>query len=207
MTKSIKIVSFRATSYDLELINKAKEILGEGIRNVSDSDVIRKGIELIGQKKNIKNFSTAVIQDTQSNSVKDVEVAERGKEELVEMVKKIPTTPEIHPDRDSRLTEEEWRLGYQYLKGDLCDKDGYPIEYSAGDVVVAGGNTYVTDPGRTALKEQAKENMQEIIVESPSGKVNEALATFLEETPISKHQVEGMLTSQHDGVDEDNFLD
>lgn len=104
------------------------------------------------------------------------------------------------------LEDEDAEKGYQWLKGDLCDKDGYPVEQDK-DLVVRGGEVWATEPKRKEILEKARENMSKVLIEVDGIKVNPKMAELLKEVPISKEvesiHPEGMIANmEQDGVDE-----
>ena len=170
-----KLISFRANDEDMNIIELYRRKQSDGVRKVTDADVLRYGLSLIGvEKKIIKKIPSDVIQE---------EVSE--------------------DDMNNGLSKEQVDAGYQYVNGELLDKDGFPVEEMNGDVVTRGGQAYVTDPNREELREKGAEKMSEIVIDTPMGAMNETMAAVLGE----KHSAPGMLTQQ-DGVDEqleDNF--
>lgn len=243
--KRNRIVTFRANEFDNANMEACRLYMGEGIRKVTDADIIREGMKLILIKKNLprevegKRFKIeggiphidGVPQAVMVSTQKEIPIMSRG-EELSRtfsapslLVRKKENSEESREVADARMTAnlspEELMKGYQYLRGELCDKDGYPVEELGGDVIVRGGEVYVIDPGRKALKEQAAENSaKELSVETPVGRMNPQMADLLKESPKlgsviiepgteneevverPTHSAPGMLTTEYEGVDE-----
>jgi hypothetical protein len=49
MTNKGRMISFRANEMDMKIIEKYKEVKGGTIRKVTDADVIRDGLEILGR--------------------------------------------------------------------------------------------------------------------------------------------------------------
>lgn len=189
MTNQGKTISFRAREDDIGIIEGYKKQF-ESIRKVTDADVLRYGLSLISGKKNIKKIPSDVIQKIEDNKEED------------------QLMTDIFP-----LTVEQKEKGYRYIGGELCDKDGFPVEQS-GDMVMRNGEVFATEPKRSELKEAAKINSSTLVSHTPFGKVNPAMEEALKDSPkveiASKHLEPGLLAT-FDGVDEsineDNFID
>lgn len=200
MNKKGKLISFRANEDDMNIIERTKQKESSGIRKVTDADVIRFGLSLIGNKKTIPTIPKEV-------NLGSMIMGEQKEFEIT----KIGFTPEVIPQDvvDAKMTaslsDEQLMQGYQYIQGDLCDKDGFPLDQSEPGLVIRNGEVYATEPKRAELKEIAAENSEKILsVQTPVGKMNVAMATILESSEklgaIIKSEP-GML-SEFDGVDE-----
>lgn len=199
MTNKGKLISFRANEEDIEIIESYKKKTGEGVRKVTDADAIRFGLSLIGEKKyNKKNsddvLHVGVVDVYKDDMVKRIAESVEGKDLSAMSGVRIlhQSGSEIPP-----LTDRQKELGYHWYDGELLDKEGFPVSEMDGDVVTRGSSTFVKDPNREELREKGQEKMAEILVDTPMGTMNPAMAAVLGE----KHSAPGMLTVQ-EGVDE-----
>lgn len=228
-----KTISFRANDADMDIIERFKMKEGGAVRTLTDADVLRHAIKLLdGEKKEhsapTKRPENMVIVDDAPEIPEDMpnlreasDMATKKANSEVPHETRMVSEEEVISDildtiieEQNPLTDEEKLLGYQWLKGELCDKDGFPIEQLNGDYVRKGGEIYATDPGRSELKEIAKANSEAVVEDTEFGKVNPAMAELLGQSEkvdtLKKHAEPGMLSTNHEGIDEDfnedNFI-